>query len=80
MIRVQVIEEFWFKDYDKIENTLERASIELKGRLYIGDKFKCDKEMCDYLTDNNPFGRKFVKVIEWKPEPKKKQVNRRFDY
>lgn len=71
MIRVQVIEDFTLNDYDKIKDTIKRARFDTYGSLYVNDTFECDKEMYDYLTKNNRFKKKFVKVIEWKPESKK---------
>lgn len=71
MIRVQVIEDFTLNDYDKIKDTIKRAKFDKYGSLYVGDIFECDKEMYDYLTKNNHLNKKFVKVIEWKPESKK---------
>lgn len=68
MIRVEVIEQFNFKDYDKIKDTIKRKSIDVKGTLFIGDTFECDENMVKYLTGNNEQGKTVVKVIEVEPE------------
>lgn len=74
MIRVEVIEQFNFKDYDKIKDTIKRKSIDMKGTLFIGDTFECDEDMVKYLTGNNEQGKTVVKVIE--VEPKKISVEK----
>lgn len=68
MIRVEVIEQFNFKDYDKIKDTIKRKSIDVKGTLFIGDTFECDEDMIKYLTGDNPLNKTVVKVIEVEPE------------
>ena len=71
MIRVEVIEQFNFKDYDKIKDTIKRKSIDVKGTLFIGDTFECDEDMIKYLTGDNPLNKTVVKVIEVEPKKKK---------
>ena len=67
MIRVEVIEQFTLKDFYKLNN-IKRKSIDVKGTLFVGDTFECDKKMCDYLTGANEKGKVVVKVIEIEPE------------
>ncbi len=70
MIRVEVIEQFTLKDYEKIKDTIKRKSIDVKGTLFVGDTFECDEDMVKYLTGNNEQGKTVVKVIEVEPEIK----------
>ena len=70
MIRVEVIEQFTLKDYEKIKDTIKRKSIDVKGTLFIGDIFECDEDMVKYLTGRNELGKTVVKVIEVEPEIK----------
>lgn len=67
MIKVEVIEEFTLKRFDELKN-IQRKSIEVKGRLFVGDTFECDEDMVKYLTGNNEQGKIVVKVIEVEPE------------
>ena len=69
MIKVEVIEEFTLKRFDELKN-IQRKSIEVKGRLFVGDTFECDEDMVKYLTGNNEQGKTVVKVIEVEPEIK----------
>ena len=73
MIRVEVIEQFTLKDYEKIKDSIKRKSIDVKGTLFIGDTFECDEDMVKYLTGNNEQGKTVVKVIEVEPEIKIEQ-------
>ena len=68
MIRVEVIEQFTLKDYEKIKDNIKRKSIDVKGTLFVGDTFECDEDMVKYLTGNNEEGKVVVKVIEVEPE------------
>jgi hypothetical protein len=72
MIKVEAIENFDLKDFDKLQN-IKRKSINVKGRLNKGDIFECDKEMCDYLLGNNMLNKKVVKIIEIKNEKTSKK-------
>ena len=63
MIKVQAIEDFTLKDFDKIKN-IQRRNREEYGRIFIYDKFECDKELCDYLLGNNKLNKSVVRVIE----------------
>ena len=71
MIKVEVLEEFTLEKFNELKN-IQRRSIEKDGRLFKGDTFECDKELCDYLLGNNPVERAVVKVIEIKPKKSKK--------
>lgn len=68
MIRVEVIEQFTLKDYEKIKDSIKRKSIDVQGTLFIGDTFECTKEMVDYLMGGNEYKKVVVKVIEVEPE------------
>lgn len=67
MIKLEVIEEFTLKDFDKLCEIVRAGKDEI-GHLYEKDTFTCDKEMADYLLGENPLKRAFVKVIEVIPE------------
>ena len=67
MIRCEVIENFTLRDYEKLKN-IKRKSIDIKGNLFVGDKFECDEQMCEYLMGNNKYNMSVVKIVEVKPE------------
>ncbi len=67
MIKCEVIKEFTLKKFDELKN-IKRRSIDIKGKLYVGDTFECDKEMADYLMGNNKNRQVVVKVLEVIPE------------
>lgn len=67
MIKVKVINEFRFARYNEIKNLVSKDRVEDK-RLFVGDIFECDKEMCDYLIGKNPANMKVVEIIEIIPE------------
>lgn len=72
MIKVEAIEDFNLKDFDKLQNIQRFSSRNIRGKLYKGDKFECDKNMVEYLTGKNDEGKKVIKVIEVKTCKKKK--------
>lgn len=69
MIKVETIEKFNLKDFDKIK-IIKRKNLDAKGTLYVGDIFECDENMAKYLTGNNVLGKTVVKIIEVEPEIK----------
>lgn len=75
MIKVEAIKEFTLNRYNELKN-IKRALKDEPGKLYVGDTFECEKELCDYLLGNNPVNEVVVKVVEYIPEeveqPKKK--------
>ena len=74
MIKVEVVKDFSLEEFSKIEASLERRNKhnkKEKGKLYERDIFVCDREMCEYLTGNNPYKVEVVKIIEVIPEIKK---------
>ena len=73
MITCEVIKEFTLNDYDKIKDTIKRRSIDVEGKLLVGDTFKCDKEMAEYLTGKNEEGYVVVTIIEVEPRVSKKK-------
>ena len=70
MIKVEVTEEFTYKEFDKIKDTLVRHSRAKEGWLYVGDTFECDEATLKYLTGENKLHKTVVKVIEIIPEAK----------
>ena len=67
MIKCEVIKQFNFARFDELEN-IKRKSVEIKGKLLVGDEFECSKEIADYLTGNNPLNEVVVKIIEVEPK------------
>jgi len=63
MVKCQVIKDFTLSRFNEIIE-LERKSIEQYGKLFIGDRFKCNKEMAEYLLGNNEKGSIVIKIIE----------------
>lgn len=66
MIKCEVIETFTFARFDELEH-LERKSIDVPGKLLVGDTFECTKEIADYLLGDNALKKAVVKVIEVEP-------------
>jgi hypothetical protein len=73
MIKCEVIKEFTLEKYDELKN-IKRKSIEVKGKLLIGDTFECEKEMADYLMGGNSKNETVVKIIEIIPPIRKNDV------
>lgn len=67
MIKCEVIEKFDLGEFEKLQN-IKRKSVDIKGKLFVGDEFECDEEMARYLTGENPLGKVVVKIIEVEPE------------
>lgn len=72
MIKVEALQEFTLARFNEIEN-IERVRRSEEGKLFTGDKFECEKELCDYLLGANPLGKAVVKVIEVIPEKVKEE-------
>ena len=70
MIKVEVIEKFTLADYKKLKN-VRKVTTRKENEFGAGDVFECGEEMVDYLTGNNAFKKKVVKVIEVKHEKEK---------
>ena len=86
MIKVEVLETFTFKDYDKVEIIQKKGS--KANEFTKGDIFMCDEATADYLSGNNPLKKSVIKVIEVIPEkpveqakniekPKKKKIDKK---
>lgn len=67
MIKVKAIEKFTLKDFSKLRN-IKRNKLDIKGTLFVGDEFECDKEMADYLLGNNPLNKQVIELVEITPE------------
>lgn len=74
MVKVEVIEQFSLKDFDKLVNIKRGTGKNKKGELYPTDTFECSKEMVEYLTGKNPLNKVVVKVIEVEPEEVTEEV------
>ncbi len=68
MIKVEVIEEFTYGEFDKIKSSLVRKGKDKEGWLYVGDTFECDEPTLKYLTGDNKLNKVVVKLIEVIPE------------
>lgn len=73
MIRLEVIENFRLKEFNKLKK-IERKGKEETGKLFVGDTFECDEQLQKYLLGDNPIGRAVVKVIKIVPEEAPKEV------
>ena len=73
MIRVEAIQDFELKDFEKLKNIQRASNANRQCWLYTGDTFECDEEMVKYLTGNNEEGVTVIKVIELKPKKKSKK-------
>lgn len=67
MIKVEVIEKFTLKDFDELKS-VERRSVDERGKLFVGDTFECSEDMVKYLMGDNPLKRAFVRVVEVAPK------------
>jgi len=67
MIKVEVTKEFTLGRFDEIKNIKRIGRSEI-GRLYVGDVFECNNDLCEYLLGNNRINSAVVKVIEVIPE------------
>lgn len=63
MVKVEVIEEFTFGRFNELKD-IERLNKDTEGRLFVGDKFYCSKDIAEYLTGKNALNKVVVKVIE----------------
>lgn len=78
MIKVEVVEKFNLRDFNKLKN-ITRKSVNEEGKLFVGDTFECDEEMAKYLTGGNPLNKVVVKVLEIMPikEATKKKTSKK---
>lgn len=67
MIKVEVIKEFTLGKFDELEN-IKRKGKNIEGKLFVGDTFECDRDMCDYLMGQNRLNSAVVKIVEVFPE------------
>lgn len=67
MIKVEVTKEFTLGKFGELKNIVRKCRDE-QGRLFVGDTFECDKDMCDYLMGQNKLNSTVVKIIEIIPE------------
>ena len=72
MIKCRVIKEFSLENFDKLVD-IKRKNIDKYGKLFVGDTFKCDKDMVEYLTRKNDKNAIVVKIIELETEKKNKE-------
>ena len=67
MFKCQAISDFSLEKFDELVD-IERKAIDINGKIYTGDRFKCNKQMVDYLTGKNDKGAVVVKIIEVIPK------------
>ena len=67
MVKVEVIQEFTLEKFNEIKNIVRKGQDE-KGKLFVGDKFECTKDIAEYLTGKNAKNVTVVKVIEVIPD------------
>ncbi len=73
MITLEVTETFYLKDFDQLED-IQRKGRDVRGQLFVGDIFKCSKEMCEYLLGSNPLHKTVARLVEVEPEERAKEV------
>lgn len=69
MVKVEVIKNFTLGRFNELKD-IERAKLNTYGKLYVGDKFECEKDLADYLLGNNNIKQVVVKLIEIEPSKK----------
>ena len=74
MIKVEVIEDFNLGRFNEITNIVRKNQGE-NGKLYVGDRFECSEELCNYLNGGNHLGRSFIKILEVIPEKPVEKVD-----
>lgn len=72
MIKVEVLEDFNLKDFNKLKKLERNSGRNQDGKLFKKDTFECDEEMCEYLCGKNPLNKAVVQVVE--VIPKKEEV------
>lgn len=77
MIKVEVIKDFRYGEFDKIKGSLKRGTVKAdEGALYVTDTFECDKKAADYLLGDNPIKEPVVKIVEVIPEEQPEEVKK----
>lgn len=71
MIKCQAIRDFTLERFNDLED-INRKRIDVNGKIFEGDTFKCEKDLADYLMGKNDKGVVVAKVLEI--EPKKEEV------
>ena len=66
MVKVKVIQDFTFGQFDNIKNSLVRFNekTNLEGKLFENDTFECPQSMAEYLMGDNQNHNIVVKIIE----------------
>jgi len=67
MIKCEVIENFTLQDFNKLIELKRGTNKSKDGCLYVGDTFKCEREMAEYLTGKNAHEKTVVKILEIEP-------------
>lgn len=71
MIKCEVIKEFTLERFNELKNIVRKKVFDYEDKkLYLGDTFECDKDMCDYLMGSNDKGKTVIRIIEIVPEVK----------
>ncbi len=73
MIKVKVIENFYFGKYNEVENIVKANNKAISNHFEKGDTFECQKDIADYLIKDNKLHKPFVEIIEIIPDTKRKK-------
>lgn len=76
MIKVKVIEEFYFGRYNEVENIVKANNKGINNHFEKGDTFECQKDIADYLVKDNKLGKPFVEIVEIIPDTKTKRTRK----
>jgi hypothetical protein len=68
MIKVKVIEDFYFGRYAELKNVVRLHDRGMENYFCKGDTFECEQDIAYYLTKTNEKGRAFIEIIEVIPE------------
>lgn len=74
MIKCEAIKDFDLNDFYKLKNIVRASARKKEGKLYLGDRFECDKKMADYLMGKNEKNEIVIKIIEVEP---KKEIKKK---
>lgn len=70
MIKCEVIEEFTLERFNELKN-IKRIKLDVKGKLFVGDTFECNKKLAHYLAGGNDGKKVVVKIMSVKPDKNK---------
>jgi hypothetical protein len=74
MIKVKVIEDFYFGRYAELKNIVRLHDRGMENYFCKGDTFECEQDIADYLTNGNEKGRAFIEIVEIIPEKSQEKI------